>query len=130
MSQPLRRSLCTAYEHGTKSATALEGQNFTRQQADQIITTIERHAASRKDLVEAVSSLKQVMQEIGAESQQQLQKVAAESQQQLQKVAAESKQHVNTVARYTLAAAASGVAVLEYFDLKLVFQKQKRHTES
>ena len=119
MSQPLRRSLCTAYEHGTKSATALEGQNFTRQQADQIITTIERHAASRKDLVEAVSSLKQVMQEIGAESQQQLQKVAAES-----------KQHVNTVARYTLAAAASGVAVLEYFDLKLVFQKQKRHTES
>lgn len=93
MSQPLRRGLCTAYEHATKSANALEGQNFTRQQADQIIITIERHAASRKDLVEAVSSLKQVMQEVGAEG----------------------KQHVNTVARYTLAAAASGVAVFKYF---------------
>ena len=42
----------------------------------------------------------------------------------------EGKRHVNTVARYTAGACAAGVTALEYFDIKLVFQKQRRDKDS
>ena len=73
--------------------------NLTRQQADQIIATVERHAASHRHVADAVHSLTQAMQTAVKDG------------------VSEGKRHVNTVARYTAGACAAGVTALEYFDI-------------
>ena len=88
--------LCTTYQHATQSATALERQNFTRQQADEIISTIERHAASHRDVADAVRNLTHAMQT------------------SVNNGVAEGKQHVNAIARYTIGGCVAGVSILEY----------------
>ncbi len=98
----LHSRLCSTYKHATQSAQGLEQRNFTRQQADQIITTIERHAASHRDVADAVANLTQAM------------KSAVDNG------VAEGKRYVRTWATRTVGGCTFGVAALEYFDLKLV----------
>lgn len=107
----IQRKLCTTYQHATHSAAALE-QNFIRQQPNQTIGTVERHAASHRQVADAVHNLTEAMQ-------------AA-----VKAGVSDGKRHLNTVARYTAGACAAGVTAAEYFDLKLVFQKQTRDKDS
>lgn len=109
MQRLIHRKLCTTYQHATQSATALEQQNFTRQQADQIIAI---DAASHRHVADAVQKLTQAMQTAVKDG------------------VSEGKRHVNTVARYTVGACATGATALNYFDIKLVFQKQRRDKDS
>ena len=110
MRRLIQRKLCTTYQHATQSA--LEQQNFTGQQADQIIATVEGHAASHRHVADAVHNLTQAMQTAVKDG------------------VSEGKRFVNTVASYTAGACAAGVTALEYFDIKLVFQKQRRDKDS
>ena len=72
---------------------------------------MERHGAFHKDVADAVQSLTQAMHTAVKDG------------------VSEGKQQVNTVARCT-AGACAGVTALQYFDIKLVFQKKKRHADS
>ena len=112
MRRLIHRELCTTYQHATQSTAALEQQHFTRQQADQLIATVEGHAASHRHVTDAVHNLIQAMQTAVKDG------------------VSEGKRHVNTVARYTAGACAAGVTAVEYFDIKLVFQKQRRDKDS
>lgn len=73
-----------------------------------MIATVERHAASHRHVADAVHNLTQAVHD----------------------GVSEGKRHVNTVARYTVGACATGATVLNYFDIKLVFQKQRRDKDS
>ena len=100
MQQIIQRRFCTAYQHATQRAAALELQNVSRQQADQINSSVERHAAFHRDVADAVRTLTQVTQTAVKDG------------------VSGSIRHVNTVAKYTAGACAALVS-FTFFDVKL-----------